>query len=252
MYCSVLNKIELNFVKRSELLIIKNSHWKFYRNNSSEIIYDIFNNNNIKFQFQLTENEKTDIINFINNLILFSLCDYSIFGKYEKTIIVLACILLVVSNPIQDFFIPQEIIEHNSNVMNNIIKNISFIDKNQVEKCSNEIMTLMKKKDVNDNDDENEEDEEEISISFNSLENFSSVKEAFTEIDDCSFFSSHYSFKENAINDNNNNTDNNNNNNDNSYNTEINSIDIGKKEESFLQKKRKLFNNVKIIKGCVY
>ena len=241
MNCSVLNKIEKYFVKRAQFLIIKNSHWKFYRNNSSEIIYDIFNNNNIEFQFQLTENEKTDIINFINNLILFSLCDYSIFGKYEKTIIVLACILLVVSNPIEDFAIPQEIIEHNSNVMKNIIKNISFIDKNQVEKCANEIMTLMKKKDVNDNDDENEEDEEEISISFNSLENFSSVKEAFKEIDDCSFFSTHYSFEENAINDNNNNNNNtDNNNNDNNYNTENNNVDFGKKEESFLQKKRKL------------
>ncbi len=206
-------------MKWAEKLIIKNSHWKFYRNNSSEIIYEIFNNNSMEFHFQLTENEKTDIINFINNLILFSLYDYSIFGKYEKTIIVLACILLVVSNPIQDFAIPQEIIEHNSNVMKNIIKNISFIDNNQVEKCANEIIALMKKnEDVNVNDDENEDDEEEISISFNSLENFSSVKEAFKEIDDCSFFSTHYSFEENAINDNNNNTDNNNN--DNSYNTE--------------------------------
>ena len=235
MYCSVLNKIELNFVKWAEFLIINNSHWKFYRNNSSEIIYEIFNNNNS--EFQLTENEKTLTINFINNLILFSLWDYTIFGKYEKTIIVLACILIVVSFSFQDFPIPQEIIEHNSNVMKNIIKNISFIDVNQVEKCTNEIIALMKKKDDVD-DDENEDDEEEISISFNSLENFSSVKEAFKEIDDCSFFSTHYSFEENAINDNNNNTDNNNN--DNSYNTENNSIDFGTKEESFLQKKRKL------------
>ena len=234
MNCSVLNKIEKYFVKRAQFLIIKNSHWKFYRNNSSEIIYEIFNNNNS--EFQLTENEKTLTINFINNLILFSLWDYTIFGKYEKTIIVLACILIVVSFSFQDFPIPQEIIEHNSNVMKNIIKNISFIDVNQVEKCTNEIIALMKKKDDVD-DDENEDDEEEISISFNSLENFSSVKEAFKEIDDCSFFSTHYSFEENAINDNNNNTDNNNN--DNNYNTENNNVDFGKKEESFLQKKRK-------------
>ena len=234
MNCSVLNKIEKYFVKRAQFLIIKNSHWKFYRNNSSEIIYEIFNNNNSEFQF--TENEKTLTINFINNLILFSLWDYTIFGKYEKTIIVLACILIVVSFSFQDFPIPQEIIEHNSNVMKNIIKNISFIDVNQVEKCTNEIIALMKKKDDVD-DDENEDDEEEISISFNSLENFSSVKEAFKEIDDCSFFSTHYSFEENAINDNNNNTDNNNN--DNNYNTENNNVDFGKKEESFLQKKRK-------------
>ena len=234
MNCSVLNKIEKYFVKRAQFLIIKNSHWKFYRNNSSEIIYEIFNNNNS--EFQLTENEKTLTINFINNLILFSLWDYTIFGKYEKTIIVLACILIVVSFSFQDFPIPQEIIEHNSNVMKNIIKNISFIDVNQVEKCTNEIIALMKKKDDVD-DDENEDNEEEISISFNSLENFSSVKEAFKEIDDCSFFSTHYSFEENAINDNNNNTDNNNN--DNNYNTENNNVDFGKKEESFLQKKRK-------------
>ena len=236
MNCSVLNKIEKYFVKRAQFLIIKNSHWKFYRNNSSEIIYEIFNNNNS--EFQLTENEKTLTINFINNLILFSLWDYTIFGKYEKTIIVLACILIVVSFSFQDFPIPQEIIEHNSNVMKNIIKNISFIDVNQVEKCTNEIIALMKKKDDVD-DDENEDDEEEISISFNSLENFSSVKEAFKEIDDCSFFSTHYSFEENAINDNNNNnTDNNNN--DNNNNTENNNVDFGKKEESFLLKKRKL------------
>ena len=144
MNCSVLNKIEKYFVKRAQFLIIKNSHWKFYRNNSSEIIYEIFNNNNS--EFQSTENEKTLTINFINNLILFSLWDYTIFGKYEKTIIVLACILIVVSFSFQDFPIPQEIIEHNSNVMKNIIKNISFIDKNQVEKCANEIIALMKKK----------------------------------------------------------------------------------------------------------
>ena len=196
MNCSVLNQIDLKFVKWANFLIIKNSRWKFYRNNSSEIIYEIFNNK----EFKLTENEKNQIINFINDLILFSLWEYSIFGKYEKTIIVLACVLLVVSNPIQDFDIPKEIIEHNCNEMKNIIKNINFIDKNQVQKCANEIVALMKKKeDVND---EENDDEDEISISFNSLENFSSVKEAFTEIDDCSFFSSHFSFEENS-NDNN-------------------------------------------------
>ena len=222
MNCSVLNQIDLKFVKWANFLIIKNSRWKFYRNNSSEIIYEIFNNK----EFKLTENEKNQIINFINDLILFSLWEYSIFGKYEKTIIVLACVLLVVSNPIQDFDIPKEIIEHNCNAMKNIIKNINFIDKNQVQKCANEIVALMKKKeDVNDEDIH---DVDEISISFNSLENFSSVKEAFTEIDDCSFFSSHFSFEENS---------NDNNNDNNHFVYENNEFE---KEENFLQKKRKL------------
>jgi len=125
--------------------------------------------------------------------------------------------------------------------MKNIIRNINFIDKNQVQKCINEIIALMKKQE-DINEDENEDDEEEISISFNSLENFSSVKEAFTEIDDCSFFSLHYSFEDISLNDNNNN--NNNNiliNNDINDNNENNSIILGEnKEENFLQKKRKL------------
>ena len=241
MNCSVLNQIDLIFVKWAQFLIIKKAKWKFYRNNSSEIVYEIFHKNNSPdFQFILSEDEKKNIINYINDLILFSLWEYSIFEKYEKTIIVLACIFLVVSNPNQDINIPQETIEHNSNVMKNIIKNISFIDKNQVQKCANDIIAIMKKKEEV-NEDENEEDEEEISISFISLENFSSVKEAFTEIDDCSFFSCHYSAEENTSNDNNNNhIDNNNISIDFNNNNENSNIIFNEKEENFLQKKRKL------------
>ena len=98
--------------------------------------------------------------------------------------------------------------------------------------------------------DDNENDEKEISISFNNLEN-SCVKEAFIEIDDCSYFSTHFSFEEISNNDNNNNNDNDSNNDVSSINNNINIIEKynnnnnyiefeEKKLENFLQKKRKI------------
>ena len=117
--------------------------------------------------------------------------------------------------------------------MMNIINNINFLDKKQIEKCANEIVNLLKKKeDVNENnenEDENEEDEDE-NISIDSSENFSMIKEAFTEIDDCSFYS-HYSFEDN--------NDNNNNNNNILINDDNYNFEIEEKNENFLNKKRK-------------
>ena len=55
------------------------------------------------------------------------------------------------------------------------------------------------------------------------------IKEAFTEIDDCSFYS-HYSFEDN---------NNNNNNNDNLINDDNYNFEIEEENENFLNKKRK-------------
>ena len=117
--------------------------------------------------------------------------------------------------------------------MMNIINNINFLDKNQIEKCANEIVNLLKKKeDVNENNENNEnEEEEDENISIDSSENFSMIKEAFTEIDDCSFYS-HYSFEDN-------NNNNNNNNNDNLINDDNYNFEIEEENENFLNKKRK-------------
>ena len=47
------------------------SLWKFYRNNSIEINYQIFYNNNKNEIFKSNENEKTQIINLIIRILNF-------------------------------------------------------------------------------------------------------------------------------------------------------------------------------------
>ena len=93
------------------------SLWKFYRNNSIEIIYKIFYNNNKNEIFKLNENEKTQIINFK--------LDDLIFEKYEKIIIIFPYVFFCYFK-FFDINLPENVTKHDSNVITNIINNINF------------------------------------------------------------------------------------------------------------------------------
>jgi hypothetical protein len=53
----------------------------------------------------------------------------------EKTIIIFACVFLVISTPFFDINLSENVKKHNSNFIINIINNINFLDKNHIQNC---------------------------------------------------------------------------------------------------------------------
>ena len=92
MNFSILIQIDLLFIKWSEYLIIKNSNWKIYRNNSSEIIYEIFYNNKNKkeeFQFDFKKMKKIKLLKTLIILFYFNFGTTQFFANMKKLLLFL-------------------------------------------------------------------------------------------------------------------------------------------------------------------
>jgi len=133
------HEIPLKFVKWAEK-IIKNNMNNNTNLNSSEIV-KLLNqiNNNIQFSPELKD------------LILFSLCEYNIYGKFNKFTIILACSIINI------YYSQNKSDEEKISIKNDLInffKNYNIINLNDLENCINEIIKLLNKEENYDSDDD--------------------------------------------------------------------------------------------------
>ena len=136
------------YVKFSEKLIYENMNNIFYPK-SSDIIQLL---NQINDNIQLSSNLK--------NLILFSLMEYDIYGKYNKFIIILACSII-------NLYSFSEKMENEKNSIKtdliNSIKQFNVINIKELENCIKDIINSL------NNNDDNNDDEYLNNSSNNSL-----------------------------------------------------------------------------------
>jgi len=85
--------------------------------------------------------------------------DYSIYKKYNQVIIPLSCILISISSEINDNqeFSNKEL-ESNREIIMNLFKEFHFINISLIEKCSEDILNVVK---LNINEEKEEENEGE-------------------------------------------------------------------------------------------
>ena len=125
------------YVKFSEKLIYENMNNIFYPK-SLDIIQLL---NQINDNIQLSSNLK--------NLILFSLMEYDIYGKYNKFIIILACSII-------NLYSSQKMENEKNSIITdliNSIKQFNVINLKELEICIKEIINLLNNDDGN-NDNE--------------------------------------------------------------------------------------------------
>ncbi len=125
------------YVKFSEKLIYENMNNIFYPK-SLDIIQLL---NQINDNIQLSSNLK--------NLILFSLMEYDIYGKYNKFIIILACSII-------NLYSSQKMENEKNSIITdliNSIKQFNVINLKELENCIKDIINLLNNDDGN-NDNE--------------------------------------------------------------------------------------------------
>ena len=158
------NSISIKFVKRSENLMNNNMNYNF--NPKSSDIIKLLNqiNDNIKFSSEL------------QNLILFSLCEYDIYGKYNKFIIILACAIINIYNSSKKIEFEKNSIK---NDLLNSIKTFNIIDLKELENCTNEIINLLNREDDCDIDNE-----EYLNKCLTSSSSHNSINQIFSDFED--------------------------------------------------------------------
>jgi len=158
------NNICINIVKQAENLISNNMNYNFCQR-SSDII---------KLLNQINDN--IQISSELKNLILFSLCEYCIYGKYNKFIIILACCIINIYSSSKKIEIEKNSIKED---LLNSIKTFNIINLKELENCINDIINS-----INRDDDCEMNDEEYLNKCLTSSSSHSSLKQIFSDFED--------------------------------------------------------------------
>ena len=162
------HNIKLTCCILAEIALLKYCNWKINMNSPSDLIDSIFNNLIEKYK---NNNLVIDKINKYKDisitLLEFSICEYSIFSKYNQIIIALSSCYISIN---------QDIEEENNEYVNNLsiqnelrdildkfVNNLK-IDKNLIEDCSSFILNNLEKDDENNDKEENEMKEKKENI----------------------------------------------------------------------------------------
>lgn len=158
------HNICIKFVKLSENLINENINCNFYPKSSDVIKLLNQINNNIQFSLEL------------QNLILFSLCEYDIYGKYNKFIIILACSII-------NIYSSSKKMENEKNSIKNdlieSLKKFNIFNLKELENCINEIINLL-----NREDDYESDSDEYFNNCLTSSSSHSSLNQFFSNLDE--------------------------------------------------------------------
>lgn len=145
--------IEMNFVFRSERLILNKCEWKICLDTAYNIQDHILN---CLYEDVSEENKES-----INTWIQFALNEYSIYKQYNMSIISFACCLVGIMYNANDeneqIQLKQKVFEY--------MNSVEYVkDKiNEVERCAKEIVDLVQNED-NDKDDDDNCDDESIAL----------------------------------------------------------------------------------------
>ena len=166
------NKIDLTFIFWAEKLILKKCNFTLCQTTPNDILEIILLN---YFSKDLT----SEIKEFIETLINFTLGEYFIFGKYDFFTITISCIYFVIYNC-------ENLNENNKKEcekqFNILLKDIDFINKTKIEDCVKEIVNLINMEE-NEENSNNETDDSLSERCITRTNSTTSLIELFTSFD---------------------------------------------------------------------
>ena len=151
------HEINLNFVLWAQKLILKSNLDKQYLICPYDIIRLLIVS--VKELLNCSNSKMDNLLNSTNSFIYFSLCEYSIYKKYNQLIITFACLLIGISSEYNDD-------EKQRDLIKNFFRQFDFINLRLIEECEKDILSL-----INDNNSDDDEEEFEYTrpSSLNSL-----------------------------------------------------------------------------------
>ena len=154
----------------AEKAIIKYCKWEINIESPTDFINTIYNNLIIKFKNNdLIIDEINKYKDMSITLLEYSICEYSIFSKYNQIIIALSSCFISLNlknedNKENEFNLRKELKKY----LDEIIGYINF-DKNLIESCSSLILKNLEKEEDDDKDNIQEQKENESSLDINYL-----------------------------------------------------------------------------------
>jgi hypothetical protein len=130
-------------------LILKNKPNKNYLICPFDILELIIPNLQKKLNF--SNSKMQNFINIVNSYIQFSICEYSIYKKYNQFIITFASLLIGISSDFEENELNEEENQKNRNLIKNYFQEFKFLDLSIIEECEKEILFLI---DNSSNEDE--------------------------------------------------------------------------------------------------
>jgi len=104
---------------------------------------------------KFSDSKMKNYINIVNSFIQFSICEYTIYKKYNQFIITIASLLIGISSDFEENELNEEDNQKNKNLIKNYFKELSFLDLSIIEECEKEILFL-----IDNSSDDDEQDYE--------------------------------------------------------------------------------------------
>ena len=205
----------MRYIFWAEKIILKKSKWNINSFNSFEITQLIIKKIFVKNHIYFSNNLMNKYIDIINNFVIFSLSEYTIYNKYNHVIISLVCSIIGILylNDNNNIIKENDLINFQKIIKEEIL-NLNIINKKIIEECEKDILFQL-----NNNLDEENDNEEIDSMTLTRTSSCNSLIESFFNYD-----KENYKSNENE------------NNNVNFNNLLFNNID--EKKSFFLEKKR--------------
>ena len=106
---------------------------------------------NLQKKLNFSNSKMQNFINIVNSYIQFSICEYSIYKKYNQFIITFASLLIGISSDFEENELNEEENQKNRNLIKNYLQEFKFLDLSIIEECEKEILFLI---DNSSNEDE--------------------------------------------------------------------------------------------------
>ena len=145
-----INKTFVSWAKKLILHHIPNQNYLICPLDILELIIP-----NIQKVLKFSDSKMKNYINIVNSFIQFSICEYSIYKKYNQFIITIASLLIGISSDFEENELNEEENQKNRNLIKNYFKEFNFLDLSMIEECEKEIVFL-----IDNSSDEDEQDYE--------------------------------------------------------------------------------------------